>query len=199
MAFAVVLDTCVLYPAHLRDTLLRLPERGLYRPLWSQDILEELHRNLIEVGIDQESVVHLLDEMTAAFPDALVTGYESLVDAMTCDEKDRHVLATAVRANASAIITFNLDDFPESSVQPFLIDLIHPDQFLLDAYDLAPDLVFDEVSRQADANKISPKTIREIADALARAGVPAFAEEVGNRQIESELAEQSEALPGKEQ
>ena len=27
MAFTVVLDTCVLYPAHLRDTLLRLAER----------------------------------------------------------------------------------------------------------------------------------------------------------------------------
>lgn len=108
-------------------------------------------------------------------------------------------MATAVRANASAVITFNLDDFPESSVQPYRIDLIHPDQFLLDAYDLAPDLVFDELGRQADANKTSPKTIPEIAKALTRAGVPAFAEKIGNRQIESELAKQSEALPGKEQ
>lgn len=101
-------------------------------------------------------------------------------------------MATAVRANASAVITINLDDFPESSVQPYRIDL-------LDAYDLAPDLVFDELGRQADANKTSPKTIPEIAKALTRAGVPAFAEKVGNRQIESELAKQSEALPGKEQ
>ena len=34
MTFAVVLDTCVLYPAHLRDSLLRLTESGLYRALW---------------------------------------------------------------------------------------------------------------------------------------------------------------------
>ncbi|MEI2811358.1 MAG: PIN domain-containing protein [Nocardioides sp.] len=50
MTFAVVLDTCVLYPAHLRDTFLRLTESGLYRALWSADIIEELQRNLMEVA-----------------------------------------------------------------------------------------------------------------------------------------------------
>lgn len=181
MAFAVVLDTCVLYPAHLRDTLLRLAERGFYRPLWSKDIVEELRGNLVDAGIDERAVERLIGEMTGAFHDAMVTGYEPLIEAMTCDEKDRHVLAAAVRANVSAIITFNLDDFPESSVEPYLIDVIHPDQFLLDAYDLAPDLVFEEIRRQANANRTSPNTIQEIAEALALAGAPRFAEVIRTR------------------
>jgi hypothetical protein len=62
-----VLDTCVLYPAHLRDTLLRLAEHGLYRAVWSPDILDEIRGNLIEDDISATSVDHLLIEMAAAF------------------------------------------------------------------------------------------------------------------------------------
>jgi hypothetical protein len=36
--------------------------------------------------------------MRRAFPDAEVRGYENLVETMTCDPKDGHVLAAAVRS-----------------------------------------------------------------------------------------------------
>lgn len=39
--FAVFLDACVLVPVALTDTLLRLADRGLFRPLWSQQVLDE--------------------------------------------------------------------------------------------------------------------------------------------------------------
>lgn len=180
MAFAAVLDTCVIYPAHLRDALLRLAERGLYRPLWSADILEELRRNLTEVA-EPEPVDRLLDQMATAFPDAAVTGYRSLVDGLRCDPKDRHVLAAAVRANSGAIITFNTTDFPDHSTEPYAIEIIDPDTFLLDLLDLAPLAVLDELSRQAAANRRAPRTLPQILDALERGGVPAFADEVRRR------------------
>jgi predicted nucleic acid-binding protein len=179
--FSVVLDTCVLYPAHLRDTLLRLAERGLYRALWSAEIVDELRRNLIDDGFPSGSVHHLLAEMGAAFPDAEVSGYRSLVDGMTCDEKDRHVLAAAVRADAGAIVTFNVRDFPASSVEAFEIEVIDPDTFLLDQLDLAPSAVTDELSQQAAANRRQPTTLPGLLDALARAGVPSFADELRRR------------------
>ncbi len=58
----------MLYPAHLRDSLLRLAESGLFTVLWSPDILDELHRNLVEDGIDVSAVDRLLVEMRRAFP-----------------------------------------------------------------------------------------------------------------------------------
>lgn len=180
MTFAVVLDTCVLYPAHLRDSLLRLTESGLYRALWSADIIEELQRNLIGVA-GPSAVGHLLGQMTAAFPDAEVAGYQSLFEGLTCDPKDRHVLAAAVRANAGAIVTFNTSDFPNHSVEPFALEVVHPDTFLLDLLDLAPGVVIGELNRQASANRRAPKTLSQVLDVLDRAGVPAFADEVRRR------------------
>lgn len=181
MPFSVVLDTCVLYPAHLRDTLLRLAERGLYRVLWSADIVEELRRNLVEAGFDPVAIDRLIAEMGTAFPDAEVTGYRSLIDGLSCDPKDRHVLAAAVRADAAAIVTFNVGDFPAASVDPFEIEIIHPDTFLLDQLDLAPSPVVDELGRQAAANRREPKTLSSLLDALAKAGVSSFADEIRRR------------------
>jgi len=180
VAFGAVLDTCVLYPAHLRDTLLRLADRGLYRALWSADIVDELRRNLIEL-VGPTAVRHLLDQMATAFPEAEVTDYRSLIDSMTCDPKDRHVLAAAVRAGAGAIITFNSADFPDRSTKPHEIEVIDPDSFLLDLLDLSPDGVADELALRAAANRRAPKTLPQIIDALGRAGVPGFADELRRR------------------
>jgi hypothetical protein len=47
MRFIVVLGACVLYPAPLRDLLLRLATTGLYAAKWSDQIHYQWTRNLI--------------------------------------------------------------------------------------------------------------------------------------------------------
>ncbi len=85
----------------------------MYHALWSADIVDELHRNPVEDGLNAGCVDRLIAEMAAALPDAEVAGYRSLVDGLSCDRKDRHVLAAAVRVDAAAIVTFNVADLTE--------------------------------------------------------------------------------------
>jgi predicted nucleic acid-binding protein len=183
--YAAVLDTCILYPATLRDTLLCLAEAGLYRPLWTADILAELQRNLgVRRGPGSErerqvQVARLIGEMTRAFEDALVTGYEPLIEKMTNDPKDRHVLAAAVRGGAAAVVTFNLDDFPESSTGPLEIEAVSPDDFLLNQLDLDPTRVVAVLRRLVAGNRRAPTTLGDLCDSLGRHHAPGFAAELG--------------------
>jgi len=119
--------------------------------------------------------------MRDSFPDAMVDGYQTLIDGMECDAKDRHVLAAAVRANAELLVTFNLRDFPAASTDAYEIEVVGPDEFLLDQLDLFPGLTYRSL-RDLAADYDSPAvTIEELLQQLARAGVPKFAQEVSSR------------------
>lgn len=178
MAFTAFLDTCTLYGAYLCDTLLCLAEDGAYRPLWSAGVLEELERNLLERGLPAGAVTHRVSEMRRSFPDAEVQGYEPLIQSMTCDPKDRHVLAAAVRGGAALLVTANGDDFPQPSAEPYDITVVRPDDFLLDQLDLYPGMTVTALRRQASGYASPPMTISELLGRLAAAGVPRFAAEI---------------------
>ena len=45
--FTVVYDACVLYPAPLRDLLMRLAVTGAFRARWTEKIHDEWVRNLL--------------------------------------------------------------------------------------------------------------------------------------------------------
>ncbi len=48
-----IYDSCVLYPAPLRDLLVRLARTGLFRARWTDAIHDEWIRNLLENRSDQ--------------------------------------------------------------------------------------------------------------------------------------------------
>jgi predicted nucleic acid-binding protein len=176
MMFPAFLDTCTLYGAYLCDTLLGLAEAEIYRPLWSADILQELDRNLSQ-RVPTTAVKHRIAEMRRAFPDAEVTGYEPLIASMTCDQKDRHVLAAAVRSRAEVLVTFNVRDFPTKSTDPYDVQVVDTESFLLDQLDLYPGIVMGSLQRQSDSYKRPETSLSELLSRLAAAGVPRFAAE----------------------
>lgn len=168
MPFRVLLDACVLVPYHLSDLLLRLGEVELFDPLWSADILTEV-RHHVPPGAQGR-----IDRMARAFPLARVEGHDGLIPAMTNDKKDRHVLAAAVHGGGALIVTANLKDFPAAALEPYGIQAVHPDAFLLDQLDLDPTRVLGVLADQRTAYTRPELSIEEFYRTLA-VTVPGFA------------------------
>jgi predicted nucleic acid-binding protein len=180
--YTALLDACVLVPIALADTLLRVAERELYRPLWSERILAEAADAVLEIHPDlaPDVVAKRFAAMNDTFKDAPVEGWEIFEGTLTLpDPDDRHVVAAAMRGRADAIVTANIRDFPDETLAPLEIAVVHPDDFLLDQLDLAPRVVLDLLREQAAHTRNPPLTPTDLLTRLARAGVPAFADEAG--------------------
>ncbi len=162
-----VLDACVLFSATLRDTLLRAAAVRLYELYLTDTILEEVSRNVVRRGrMTEERAAHLVEAIRSAFPQALVTGFEHLVDQMTNDLKDRHVLAAAVAAGASIVVTHNVRDFPEAAMRQVNVEVRSPDDFLIELFSRHPERMIWVIQRQAAALRAPPMTVEEILDRL---------------------------------
>lgn len=177
--FTVVLDACALVPITLCDALLRIADTGAYGVRWSATILDETERTMVnKLGVRPESAEHRVQKMREAFRFADVDGYEPLKPLLTNDPKDRHVLACAIKAQTHTIVTFNLKDFPPESLEPWNIEVVHPDTFLLNQLDLAPGHVTAAIRAMLASYRNPPRTVDELLGSLSRSGAPDFADEV---------------------
>lgn len=128
----MLFDACVLFPQTVRDVLMQLAVAGLCRGRWTDRIHDEWIDAVLRArpGL-AERLARTRRKMDEAVPDALITGYEHLIPTLSLpDADDRHVLAAAIHAEAPAIITFNLKDFPAERLAPYGIEAIHPDAFV---------------------------------------------------------------------
>lgn len=137
----VVLDACVLAPARLCDLLLRLAEEPrLHAPRWSSEILDEVWRTQVgQLDYPEQLADYWREQVTVAFPEALVTGYEPRLGACQVEEGDRHVLAAAIETGAEAIVTFNLRHFPPAALELCGVVACHSADHLIGLYDAAPE------------------------------------------------------------
>ncbi|HSH52659.1 MAG TPA: PIN domain-containing protein [Bacteroidales bacterium] len=135
--FTCVLDTNVIYPIDIRDLLFWFAYHELYTPKWSKHIFDEWKDVMIRKGISQEEANKRIQKAQLAFPDALVKNYEFLIDGLNLpDEKDRHVLAAAIKTNANLIVTNNIKDFPKKYLARFGLSAKRVDDFITDIIDL---------------------------------------------------------------
>ena len=171
----VVLDACVLIPIRLTATLLWLAESKLFQPLWSDAILDEVERNLPKVRVSETAAARRVEAMRVAFgSESLVDGFDGLIGGLKCDPKDRHVLAAAIAGGAEAIVTFNVKDFPEEAIAPYGIQVVGPDEFLLQLLSSRMQSVVGALEHGVGSLRRPSKTINQFLAEVART-VPPFA------------------------
>lgn len=140
----VVYDANVLYPAQLRDFLMWVGVNKLVEAHWTESIQHEWMRNLLANRDDltEQDLAYTRQQMERALPQACISGHSDWIEDLTLpDPDDRHVLAAAIHANADAIATINLDDFPEKRLSVYGITPIHPDELVCTLFDRCPDEV----------------------------------------------------------
>jgi predicted nucleic acid-binding protein len=165
----VVYDANVLYPNTLRDLLIRIAQAGLVQAKWTNEILDEVFRNITanRPDIDPTRLTRTRQLMNAAVRDCLVTGYHDLIPAVDLpDPDDRHVLAAAIHEHAQAIVTNNTRDFPTAKLAPWGIEAISADAFVYDLIDQHPNIVWGCIQQIADAWRNPPGTPADILDRL---------------------------------
>lgn len=174
VSLVVLYDANVLYPSTLRDLLIRIAQAGLVQARWTDQILDEVFRNLLANRPDlaPQNLARTRELMNKAVRDCLVTGYEPLIDAIELpDPDDRHVLAAAIKARAEVVVTDNLKDFPPAALEAWDMEAKSPDDFVLDQIDISRETVHGAVQRIADSRQNPPATFADVLAMLERDGL----------------------------
>ncbi len=172
--FTVVYDACVLYPAPLRDLLMRMALTDRFRARWSNTIHDEWIRNLLKQRpeLDPAALEKTRTLMNSNVRDSLVEGFEHLIPALELPDPDeRHVVAAAILSGAETVVTFNLQDLAAGALDRYNLDAQHPDDFIVDLFDLHPASVLQALAEQRASLKRPPKTADELLDILLKQGL----------------------------
>jgi len=175
-----VYDANVLYPSALRDVLIRVGDARLVQPKWTEDILDEVFESLARnrPDLDAAKLARTRALMNTAIEDVLVVDYARHIGSLTLpDPEDRHVLAAAIQAEASVIVTKNTRDFPNRLLGAWGITAQHPDDFLAALVDDAGSVLAGIIEQMAVAWRSPTATTHTVLDQL-QADIPKTTEKL---------------------
>lgn len=176
----VFADTNVLFPFSIMDLMLALTEDAIHEVVWTEALLAEWERVIVrEHHRAAESAASITAAIRGFFPEGRIAEeeYAQHIQAMPGDDPDdRRHMAAAVASRAQLIVTWNLADFPAEPLAELGVRVTDPDAYLCELIHELPNEVVATVVRLAAEKRRPPKTPSDLANDLAKAGVPAFAE-----------------------
>ena len=174
MSSVVVPDACVLIPASLRDTIFRASVAGIYKLQLTDEIMEEVRRNLVaKISVPEDKAQRLVSVVKAEFDHCFVVPHKRLINSMPINKKDRHVLAAAVCGKAHIILTQNLKDFPSNVLARYQVVAQSPDEFLINLLRSDKERIANVLVKQAGSLRNPSMTVLELLDHL-RVHAPIF-------------------------
>jgi hypothetical protein len=178
--YTALLDACVLFPLAMTNALLSLATAGFFAAKWTVRIEDEWIRSLEKQRPDLVGKLGIRrDSMRDAIPDWEVpeAAWASLVKGICLpDPDDAHALAAAIAGHADCIVTSNLKDFPRAALQEYGIEVIDPDTFIINQWDLDPVNAIAAFKRMRARRKKPQSSPEDFAYALEIGGLPTTAE-----------------------
>jgi predicted nucleic acid-binding protein len=180
--YTAVLDACVLYQLAIADSLMSIAVTGLFAAKWTTKIEEEWIGSLENDRPDLKGRLgSRRDDMREAVPDweILEAAWISIAGSLKLpDPNDVHVLAAAIAGHADCIVTRNHQDFPGSILAAHGINVIDPDQFIVNQWDLENVPVMAAFKGMRARRKKPTENVEDFARTLERNGLPVTAQKI---------------------
>jgi hypothetical protein len=170
-----VIDANVLFSAAMRDFFMHLAIQFVFQPKWTDEIHAEWMEAVLQhrPDLDRSRLERTRDLMNKHGNNWRVpAAYRRLITGLPLsDLNDRHVLAAAITAAASVIVTLNTKDFPSTVLKAHGIKAMTPDAFACDLIDVAHSRFIRSVREHRASLKNPPKSVSEYLESLEHCGL----------------------------
>lgn len=183
------MDACCLVSLLKRELCLAFAEAKLCRLFWSSKVLDEAEWAMSRMLVVREgagqaeaaaSAATVRRSLEHAWPAALVADAAVFLDQCPPlrDANDRHVVAGALAAGASLIVTENLRDFPRRKLVSLSLAAVNADDFLVLCANRKPEAANAAIGRVRERLEGGGVLSRPFPVALAQAGLKALAQRI---------------------
>ena len=177
--FTAFMDACTLASVLKRNLLLTLAEAEFFRIRWSDKVMDETEAAIAKMQAakghadSEERASKARLAMETAFQEARVFDFDQFLPCLESlpDSNDAHVVAAALKTQASMIVTENLRHFPSNILSPLNIEAKSADVFIADTIALDLGRAVAAVGRMRSRFKNPVKTAQILLLDMEAAGL----------------------------
>lgn len=176
----VFIDTSELFPFTIMDVLLTLSEDFLFTWVWTDELLDEWEQVIVREGVrSPESARSVTDAVRAHFGHHRIAPElyrDKISDDLSPDPGDRLHAAACIHGEVDVLLTRNLKHFRAPPIAQAGVRVMTSDRFLSSLLTRRRQGAVESFIRAANTRSNPATTPTELAETIAKAGAPRFAE-----------------------